>query len=515
MVYLDADNNLEDAGVADFSEMSTVGSNDNINIVVQMDRTPGESSAAGNWTDTRRFYVKKGDSASSTPLEKLGEVNMGDGNELKKFIVWAITNYPAKKYALVLWNHGGGWRAKKNLKNRKAICWDDTNNGDCLYMLEMQAAVKAALQTVGIAKLDLIGFDACLMGMIEVASDLKDIANVMTGSEETEPGDGWPYNTILSALAANPTMTAIQLADIIVTKYAESYQGVDGTITQAAIDLSKIGTLNEKVKKFVDNANQWSLIKTARTATRTYSEADGYPHADLYHFMSLLKTKGVTDPAVLSAAEEVKTALKAAVINTKNGSSRTNSNGLAIFFPKTTTAYNNADGSDYKNHQFHKETGWDNFLKNYFNPPADKPIGGTTTSVDGSGTAKFSRTTPVTGGKKITSLTFYFTATEDLSGGEVTITVPEGWTAPTTTSGANGEIVKGTEYSGVVTEAPTVSGRTITVKTTTLPAKKKFKFSYKKVYPPTTPGVVKFIVKSKGKNGTLKEIAVHPTLTIQ
>ena len=61
MVYVDGDNNLESAAVDDFLEMASVGSDQNINIVVQMDRISGYSTDYGNWTDARRGLVNAGD----------------------------------------------------------------------------------------------------------------------------------------------------------------------------------------------------------------------------------------------------------------------------------------------------------------------------------------------------------------------------------------------------------------------------------------------------------------------
>ncbi|MBP7653771.1 hypothetical protein KA977_10130, partial [Candidatus Dependentiae bacterium] len=493
MVYMDGDCNLEGDAVNDFNEMATSGSNENLNIVVQFDRIPGENSSYGNWTDTRRFYIKKGDTPQSTPVQNLGEKNMGDPNTLKDFIVWTTQNYPAKKYALVLWNHGGGWRAKRTRAGRivKAICWDDSNGEDCLYMKE----VKSAISSSG-TKLNLIGFDACLMGMIEVATDVKDLADVMVGSEELEPGAGWPYDLIMPQLAANPSMDAKTLGSIIVTKYDESYKGVETEVTQSAIDLTKISNVHTAIKNFISAANQWSKIKLAREATRTFSEADGYPHADLYHFMKNISAKGITDPAVLSGASSVMTALSSAVIEYKYGSARTNSFGSAIFFPKTQTAYNNAEGSEYAASNFNAATGWDSFIKKYWNPPADKPVG--TVSIDGTGTAKFSRTTPAKPNYKLSSLTFYYTATEDMSGGQVTLTIPSDWSpSPTTTVGGLGEVLL-YNYSGVSTSM-SLSGKTIKVDASTLPKGKKFKLTLKKFTTTSSIGTSLFVVKSKGK----------------
>jgi DNA uptake protein ComE-like DNA-binding protein len=232
-------------------------------------------------------------------------------------------------------------------------------------------------------KLAVVGFDACLMGMVEIATDMRNIADVMVASEELEPGAGWPYDKLLARIVANPAISTRDFAAGIVTDYNVYYSTRDSSTTLSAIDLTKIGALNTAIAGFVGAANQWAKIKAAREATRTYSEADGYPHADLGHFMANIATAGVTDPAVFNAAAAVRTALTAAVINNKFGSARTNSTGLAMFFPKTKTAYNAAEGADYPTHDFSVATGWNGFLFKYFTPPADVPVGGTTPPVTG------------------------------------------------------------------------------------------------------------------------------------
>jgi len=167
MVYLDADNNLESAGIDDLNEMEVAGSTDNVKIVVQMDRssggTWGDDTSNGNWTGAKRFYVTQdADTAiiNSPVIADLGEVNMGDPATLQSFIEWAIANYPARHYTLVLWDHGSGWRERTATTAMKSICSDDQAN-DELTMTELRSALNAANATTG-KVLDIIGFDACL-----------------------------------------------------------------------------------------------------------------------------------------------------------------------------------------------------------------------------------------------------------------------------------------------------------------------------------------------------------------
>ena len=367
MVYLDADNNLESAGIDDFLEMSSVGSDSNVNIVAQFDRIPGEDRSFGNWTDCQRFLITAGmtprvaNAISDWGDGKGGrEVNMADPQTLIDFVEWAMDNYSASNYAVILWNHGGGWRIEYEPERPilKAVCWDDTSGGDSLYMSE----VKSALATIKTERqqIDLVGFDACLMGMTEVAYEIRDLAHVMVGSEETEPGYGWPYDTLLEDLVASPTMSATDLGTTIVDRYGESY-GIGSDTTQSSIDLSVMDTLATAVSDFaVAMDSNKSEIAAARVGSQEYC----YPeYIDLYHFAELLYI-GFSDPDIQTTAYDVMAAVESAVTAEFHGNRRPNSHGLAIYFPETQTAFD----SDYNGSiiDFPADTQWDEFLSWYY-----------------------------------------------------------------------------------------------------------------------------------------------------
>ncbi len=328
MVYLDGDNNLEESGIDDFLEMSSAGSNSDVNIVVQMDRIPGFDNRYGDWTDTKRFLVTSGmtpDSANA--VEDLGEANMGDGATLTDFIDWASTNYPADNYALVLWNHGGGWRDRLNKKLTKAICWDDTDGGDCLYVKEMHNAINTAS-----TDMTLLGMDACLMAMIEVAYEIRDTGiSVLVTSEKTEPGAGWPYNTVMEDLLASPTMTAAEFGTAIVDRYYESYGNDE---TQSAIDIAQISNLASAVNLLSNTIiSSWDTDQTA----------------------------------VQTAAGDVLTALQSAVINEKHGAAYNGASGLTINFPVSGPDLNYTAN----NIDFAGNTSWPDFLAEFSNSMGD------------------------------------------------------------------------------------------------------------------------------------------------
>src|SRR3989339_1466776 len=125
-------------------------------------------------------------------------VDMGDYKRVVDFVAWAKTNYPAKRYMLIIWNHGSGWMDPKG--SPKGISFDD-ETGNYIRTPQIGLILKEA------GKVDILAFDACLMQMAEVAYEVKDNAQVIVGSEETVPGLGYPYGLFLGAMAKRPNLT--------------------------------------------------------------------------------------------------------------------------------------------------------------------------------------------------------------------------------------------------------------------------------------------------------------------
>jgi hypothetical protein len=234
VVWLAGDNNLEDYSLSDLKEMKQVGSTDAINIVAQLDRMHDRN--------TRRYLLRRNTSLEQDQVQVLGETNCGDPQVSIDFLTWAIRTYPADHYATILWDHGSGIdetdiykrtvkhgatvkrkgitspneisrnylrsvstsRFRRSLfsttlekvmsgtNTARAILLDDTSK-DFLDNVELKRVLTQVKRNVG-RKIDVLGFDACLMNMIEIAYQLRNTLNVIAGSEQTEPGDGWHIN---------------------------------------------------------------------------------------------------------------------------------------------------------------------------------------------------------------------------------------------------------------------------------------------------------------------------------
>jgi len=371
MVYLDADNNLESAGIDDINEMEIVGSTTDVNIVVQVDRIPYSVLAVNNegylddisnsnWTTTRRYYINQDfDSVqiNSQLISDLGELNMGDPQTLVDFANWAVANYPAKKYLLVIWNHGGGFRSPTYTV--KDIAWDDTSGGDKITMSELEYALSAISIQMG-KNVDIVGMDACLMAMTEVAYQIKDYANILVTSEENEPNDGWPYDTILGQLVSYPTMTPNQLATNIVDSYVFSYTASDN-VTQSAINLSYMDTLASQLSAMAlaimsDTLTPSVNYINASNSSQYYGDPD---FIDLYDFCNKIfyYSNNLEVKTIVLIVQQ--TLLNFTVINSGyNGWSVSGSKGLSIYFPWY-YAYNS---NKYNSTNFAQDTFWDEML---------------------------------------------------------------------------------------------------------------------------------------------------------
>jgi hypothetical protein len=359
MVYLDGDNNLETYGIQDINEMEMVGSTADVNIVVQADRIPGYDISNSDWTTTRRYYITKDlnpNQISSPLISDLGELNMGDPQTLVDFVNWAAINYPAKKYSLVIWNHGGGFRSLNLVKD---IAWDDTNGRDKITMPELEEALSMISAQIG-ENIDLVGMDACLMAMAEVAYQIKDDADILVTSEESEPNEGWPYDTILSQLVSNPLMSAEELATAIVDKYIYSYPF--SNVTQSALDLSYIDTLASQLSNLAleimgdSSTPKYKYILAAEDSQHYNGDYDFIDLYDLCNNLLIYSNSLEVKNIVLS----IQQTLNSAVIKSGySGVGVSRSRGLSIYFPY----YSYDNYYNYTN--FAQDTSWDEMLLSF------------------------------------------------------------------------------------------------------------------------------------------------------
>jgi hypothetical protein len=372
LVYMCSENNLQNYGYLDVKEMERVGSTADMKVVVQWDRPKAGNKV--DWGGCRRYLIKKDHTSSqevqSQLLQTMGDVNMGDPDTLTNFINWGIRRYPADKYMLVLWNHGNGWKGHSAPQvSARGIAYDD-GSGDYLTMEELRYALERSELTDS-SKFELISMDACLMGTVEVAYDMKDFAKYLVFSSANVPLDGLPYDAILRNLAENPDMTGAEFGESIVREYGISYAHHPG-VTQSVIDLSKITELVEKFNVMIDNV----MVRSSNTQDNLFICAframplDG-EHSDYRDFgdflnIAALDMEDPEDPDMQANTIAVKALLNEVVIAEFHGINFPYATGLSIWVPQTKNKFDRLINT-YRTTLFAQDTQWDVLLENVLN----------------------------------------------------------------------------------------------------------------------------------------------------
>lgn len=354
LVYLDADNDLETAGIRNFNQMETVGSTKDVRIVVQIDRHPAYDTTNGDWTDTRRYLITHDNDTSTMHSIRLdadsplGELNMGSPNTLKDFVEWGTATFPAQHYCLIIWDHGTGWsiRSLNSGPTTRYIASDDTNAGG-LNVNQIPYALANA-------RMDVIAFDACLMQQLETAYELRNSASYLVASPDTEPSPGYDYGAWLREVNVNTTPD--NLCRILVNKFANAYPEGHKHITQSALDLSKVGAL-------ASAADQYALMLLeqypSHSATVGYSWWGSLTYSntskDLIDYVET--TSAALGAEAYSARDAVKSALSDALIAEIHNSDTPDAHGIGIY----ATPHYNYDPR-YSQLQFAQDTHWDECL---------------------------------------------------------------------------------------------------------------------------------------------------------
>ena len=397
MVFINGKNDLEKAGLININDMERIGSNKDVNIIVEFGRMSGQigdTREDGDWVGVRRYYIKKDNDTSkiTSPIvySKTGpkRYDMGDFKKVVEFVNWTKKKFPARRYMLILWDHGTGWLdPRKNIKKSqnvsKGISFDD-ETGNYITTEEIGNIVKL------VGGVDILAFDACLMQMAEVLAEVRGYTKVVIGSEEVVPGLGYPYALFLDPITKNPYMSNEEIAKTVVKSFEIFYHYFKIPAALSAVRSHKVKGLLTAMSEFAKaamDADEKEALKKARDEVIRFDilgEVDD-PNkkisffADIYDFARIVKENIKNNNEKSNILREKSQKLMRYITDElviavgSYGDERTGkplsiAKGVSVYIPPVSKSvkYESIDrilNSPYSSFRFAKETEWDKFVR--------------------------------------------------------------------------------------------------------------------------------------------------------
>lgn len=296
------------------------------------------------------------------PVAVLENKNMAESSTLTEFInlVYEKTHKQTQYYSMIMWDHGGG--------TILGFGADENYQYDTLTTVEMDQGLKNTKLMKEGRKLEWIGFDACLMGTLEVAEMLSDYSKYLIASEEVEGGHGWKYS-VLDTISKNGHLDGLQAGRDLVDSYenyCKSLGAAAPDYTMSCMDLSKVGDTISCLEKLAEAAgeeikkNGYSKIARRRDNSKSFgkiSNKDFYDMVDLYDLS--LQLLDLYPQYVKDLWHELDDFIVYAKSNVERA------NGVAVYFPYSNKEYVSQWMNVYEDIEFSE--GYINFLKDFTN----------------------------------------------------------------------------------------------------------------------------------------------------
>jgi len=388
MIYYAADNSISNQFLYDINEMEQAGVPNNVNIVTIYDGI--------NHGDTALYKIQPDLITSDNVIvskelnddeyiipQTSHEINTGDPSSLVNFVTWTTQQFPAEKYCLIIRGHSFGWNSAF-CGHLRPFCEDYTNDFDYLTMSEFNSAMKNIQNHLennepkGASKIDIIGFDAAYMSMLEVIYQLLDneggpLVDYVIGSENHDNLNGYPYNTLLCQLYNDPSISSEDLAQNIVETYITQYSEDDDSL--AAFNMQKTITI---LGPAVDDFAQLLTNNITDYYTEIY---DAFPDGDfsctksfidLFTFAErIIQNVNDGDPtsqAIRNSALNVLNAINQACYYEEHGPGNTDAHGVLVYIGDRGElglypSLYDKDKIGYEALNFREYTSWYDFLE--------------------------------------------------------------------------------------------------------------------------------------------------------
>lgn len=293
--------------------------------------------------------------SSNAPLD------MGEANTLTNYLQFCYDNYKTDHYSLVLWNHGGGPLVGYGK--------DELYEGDTLMLSEIDSALANSPFT-GENKLDWVGFDACLMGSIEIAGVMSKYADYMIASQETEPGCGWDYSFLSEY---NTTSDSEKIAERIIDKYYETIESMSSPsfnpeITLSCLDLSKVEETSSAMDELFTQLDGYldlggySTLARSRQNTKAYGLIDGATKGESFDLVDLGNITELVTDDYKTQAQNLRNAIDEMVVYEKNNVS--GCTGISVYYPYENELFYTYLGADVCS-EYSTSEGYKNYISKF------------------------------------------------------------------------------------------------------------------------------------------------------
>ncbi|HDS09105.1 MAG TPA: hypothetical protein ENN73_02655, partial [Firmicutes bacterium] len=385
LIYAAADNGSEAVQIHNLNLAETVGSDTEMNILIQIDRWDGVSDpeahwpddqSNGNWTGARRYYVTKddlNDTINSTLLQDLGEIDMADPEVFTDFLTWGASYYSAEHYVLFAVGYGYGWIGAFQDRG------DPVNFPDGHYMEldEIASSLKAFKNFTG-KNLDILFFDTCLMMNYEVLYTLSPYVDYIIGSEElaTDEND-MGTDKFLNQLKHDKSILPEVLVKNIVSVKPSAFNTLSGINSEHIPEVNRI--FNDFIRELSCNDLTYQTDIIQGIGNNKVERFGHFPNrfADLLHFTKL--AKGISGPGsrLDSLGADLIEAIETAVIaNTTVEAIKPEAHGISFYFPLKIVVDGifidySQEKEKYNQLSFSKENLWNRYLPDHRDDDSD------------------------------------------------------------------------------------------------------------------------------------------------
>ena len=271
------------------------------------------------------------DAEGFTLVDEEELASMAKYTTLSDFIQWSAEHYPAEKYMLTLWDHGGG--------SATGLIVDELHDNAIMSLEGLHRALKN-----GGVHFDLLMTDTCLMASLETAQAVAPYVDYLAASEEVLPGLGSNYEEWLQCLYDEPDCGPVRLGKNICNanqiQYAEGDNDTDAkSLTFSLIDLSKIDAVADAFNDYMREAiGLISDPKAFGVYLNAVSTADRFWYPEMWDLYDLAR-RGMRGGISKQTGIKLENAVDDAVLYSVRQAYHPYAHGLSVFL-----RYNDSDG---------------------------------------------------------------------------------------------------------------------------------------------------------------------------